>query len=850
MPVRKVAIRSSLSFLGFAVASVLAAGLAVSPARAATAVYDTNNTPYTGGTILAGDTVLLNDGATVTGDVTDDGVLQFNQTSGLTIANNITGSGTVSLTNSGTLTLSGNNGVTGVTQINGGVLALGSGNALAGSGSISFGGGALQYSVSNTADYSSRIQNSGSAIAIDTNGQSVTFATALASSNTGGLTKQGLGTLTLSSNLAHTGVTTVTSGTLQVGAGSTTGSITGDVVNNAALVFNRSNLLTYARVISGTGTVTKLGASVTILTGASSYTGGTTITTGTLRLGTGFTGGTTGAIVGDVVVGNNAALQFNRSNSLTHSGEISGAGGLEKGGDGEVTLSGSNSFAGATVVAGGTLALGNANALAGSGSISFRSISDLSNSAGNNGTLRYSPSNTVDYSSRIKNSTSAVAIDTNGQDVTFASALDATNTGGFDKRGLGTLTLSGSNANTLRLWYLKGGVLALENADAINIFSGAGFSQISFKSGTLRYSSSNTVDYSSKIQNSDKAIAIDTNGQEVTFASSMTSSNSGGLTKAGLGTLTLSASNGFVGLTQIVGGVLALGNANALARSGSMSFGGGALKYSASNTVDYSSKIRNSGSAIAIDTNGQSVTFATGLAASNIGGLTKSGSGTLTFSGANSYAGLTTISAGTLALSGTGSIGTGGLNLGTTSNSGVFDLLGLTAASYSLPSSASLAGVGTISGSGKSLAVLGSLTPGNSAGTMTVGTGLSLDLSNSGSSVFEITSPAFTAGTFDLVNGDGSVVFGGILNLAFSGGTYADGTNVLQIFANTGGRSGNFSAVNATGLADGQSATFNPTTGTISVVPEPSTIALVASASAGLAGMMRWRKRRAAKAAA
>jgi hypothetical protein len=161
-----------------------------------------------------------------------------------------------------------------------------------------------------------------------------------------------------------------------------------------------------------------------------------------------------------------------------------------------------------------------------------------------------------------------------------------------------------------------------------------------------------------------------------------------------------------------------------------------------------------------------------------------------------------------------------------------------------------ISGTGTISGSGKSLAVLGSLAPGNSAGTITIGTGLSLDLSNSGSSVFEITSPAFTAGTFDLVSGDGSVVFGGILNLAFSGGSYADGTDVLQIFANTGGRSGSFSAVNATGLAAGQSATFNPATGFITVVPEPSTIALVASAGAGLAGAMRRRKRRAAKAAA
>ena len=162
----------------------------------------------------------------------------------------------------------------------------------------------------------------------------------------------------------------------------------------------------------------------------------------------------------------------------------------------------------------------------------------------------------------------------------------------------------------------------------------------------------------------------------------------------------------------------------------------------------------------------------------------------------------------------------------------MFDLLGLTAGSYSLPSSASLAGVGTLSGNGKSLAVLGSLAPGNSAGTITVGPGLSLDLSNSGSSVFEITSPDFTAGTFDLVNGNGSVVFGGILNLAFSGGSYADGTDVLQLFANTGGRSGTFSAVNATGLAARQSATFNPATGFITVVPEPSTYAM---ALAGLA---------------
>jgi T5SS/PEP-CTERM-associated repeat protein/autotransporter-associated beta strand protein len=229
---------------------------------------------------------------------------------------------------------------------------------------------------------------------------------------------------------------------------------------------------------------------------------------------------------------------------------------------------------------------------------------------------------------------------------------------------------------------------------------------------------------------------------------------------------------------------------------------------------------------------------------SGSGAVTKQAAGLLTFAGANSYSGLTTISAGTLALSGAGSIGTGGLNLGTSGSPGAFDIAGLTAGTYSLPSSASLAGVGTISGNGKSLAVLGSLAPGNSAGAITVGSGLSLDLSNSASSVFEITDPAYTAGTYDLVSGDGSVVFGGILNLAFSGGSYANGTDVLQLFANTGGRSGNFSAVNATGLAAGQSATFNPTTGFITVVPEPSTCAM---ALAGLAcgGYSLFRRRRA-----
>ena len=602
---------------------------------------------------------------------------------------------------------------------------------------------------------------------------------------------------------------------------------------------------------------------------------------------------------------------------------LTGTTGLAKSGGGTLNLSGSNAYTGATAVNGGVLALGNTGALAGTGTIAF-----------GGGTLQYSGSNTVDYSAKIGNSGSAIAIDTNGQNVTFATGLAVSNSGGLTKSGLGTLTLSASNAYT-GATAVNGGVLALGNANAL-----AGTGTIAFGGGTLQYSGSNTVDYSAKIRNSGSAIAIDTNGQSVTFATGLAASNSGGLTKSGLGTLTLSASNAYTGATAVNAGVLAYGTSNALSDSTAMTVAGGGLDLGSytdtvasfaitsgslvgsgkltaatyalgggtvignlgagSMTVTGNSNLNGAADVTSVSLNAGTLTLGsagrftsnqvalTGSSGASLslggsesvgslaggfnvalgsgtlttgnantsttysgilsgsGGLTKAGNGTFTLAGANTYSGLTTISGGTLALSGSGSIGTGGLYLGT---SGIFDLAALASGTYTLPATGDLTGAGTLSGNGKTLAVLGSFAPGNNAGTIAVGTGLSLDLSNSGSSVFEIRSPAYTGGTYDLVSGSGSAVFGGILNLAFSGGSYADGTNVLQIFANIGGRSGNFSAVNATGLGAGQSATFNPTTGFITIVPEPSACASLLT-GAGIAAMMRWRKRRPAKAVA
>src|SRR5690606_26642028 len=124
----------------------------------------------------------------------------------------------------------------------------------------------------------------------------------------GGLTKDGTGTLLLTNANNYAGGTTIAAGTLQLGSGDTSGSIVGDIVDNGVFAINRSDTLTLAGDISGTGALQQIGIGTTILTGANSYAGGTTIAAGTLQLGD---GGTSGNIVGNVA--NNGALAFNRT---------------------------------------------------------------------------------------------------------------------------------------------------------------------------------------------------------------------------------------------------------------------------------------------------------------------------------------------------------------------------------------------------------------------------------------------------------------------------------------------------------------------------------------------------------
>ncbi|SBW16474.1 outer membrane autotransporter [Brucella sp. 10RB9215] len=77
------------------------------------------------------------------------------------------------------------------------------------------------------------------------------------------------GILTLTGDNTGGGTTTVDAGAaLHIGTGGTSGSLAGNIVNNGALVVNRSNALDLANVISGTGSLTKSGAGTLTLSGA------------------------------------------------------------------------------------------------------------------------------------------------------------------------------------------------------------------------------------------------------------------------------------------------------------------------------------------------------------------------------------------------------------------------------------------------------------------------------------------------------------------------------------------------------------------------------------------------------
>ena len=334
--------------------------------------------------------------------------------------------GAISKTGTGSLTLSGVNSYTGGSNLAAGTVILGNAAGLGTSGNITFSGGTLLYGTGVTTDLSARIASgtSASPVAINTNGLTVTFATALNSNQSGGVSVSGVsGLLILTAANTYGGITQINvNTTLQVGASGVipdssvvlfngnikdaggkletlaftetvaglsgsvgiiqnkelTGSGTGTLIIDTAgqnytfngLIRNKTGVLAITK--NGLGTQTILNSTIAA---NNDFSGGLTINGGTLKLqDAGYGNRVISGLNSNVAVALNATLALENTGAVgnisTTAKIISGAGAVEisAGNVGVITLTGVNTYTGGTTVTAGTLAV-NGSSLANAGKL-------------------------------------------------------------------------------------------------------------------------------------------------------------------------------------------------------------------------------------------------------------------------------------------------------------------------------------------------------------------------------------------------------------------------------------------------------------------------------------------------
>ncbi|EIW7616996.1 autotransporter outer membrane beta-barrel domain-containing protein [Salmonella enterica subsp. enterica serovar Kintambo] len=292
------------------------------------------------------------------------------------------------------------------------------------------------------------------------------------------LTKTGAGTLILNAENTYTGGTTISGGTLIATNVEALG--TGNVTDNATLELNTGG--DFDNAISGSGQVVKSGDKTLTLSGINSYTGGTTISGGTLVA-------SNVEALGSGDVTDDATLEMNTGGDFANN--IGGTGSVVKSGDETLTLSGTNSYTGGTTISGGTLVASNVEAL-GSGDVTDNATlemntgGDFANNIGGTGsvvksgdkTLTLSGSNTYAGGTTINDGTLvANNVEALGTGDVIDNATLELNTGGdFDnaisgsgqvvKSGDKTLTLSGANSYS-GATTISGGTLIATHVNAL-----------------------------------------------------------------------------------------------------------------------------------------------------------------------------------------------------------------------------------------------------------------------------------------------------------------------------------------------------------------------------------------------
>ncbi|EBV7101107.1 AIDA autotransporter-like protein ShdA, partial [Salmonella enterica subsp. enterica serovar Havana] len=402
--------------------------------------------------------------------------------------------------------------------------------------------------------------------------------------------------------------------------------------------------------------LTKTGAGTLILNAENTYTGGTTISGGTLVA-------TNVEALGTGNVTDNATLELNTGGDFDNA--ISGSGQVVKSGDETLTLSGANSYSGATTISGGTLIATHVNAL-GTGAIDNRAsllldasgqftVTDLTTESGGNTEIGAGSTLQATTLTQKSDSTLTINLNSNTVDPVIHAASQVSLAGTLDITGVGdvldsdpastddldTFTLIASD-KTIAGDFEKLTVAGMD-ADLADFITVDGRIDDTGKQYELTTALTWYADRDDAVTdahgtfnltNADGSFAVNTvlENVDATFdPASATGWDGTSLIKQGAGTLILNAENTYTGGTTISGGTLVATNVDAL--------GSGDV------TDDATLELNTGG------------TFDNAISGS--GQVVKSGDDVLTLSGANSYSGGTLISDGTLVASNVEALGSG-----------------------------------------------------------------------------------------------------------------------------------------------------------------------------------------------
>ena len=647
-------------------------------------LFLTSNTNTTTTTLISAGTLQIGGaaaggtaaGALGTGAVTNNSILTFNRNNAIAVANVVGGTGVLNQNGTGTTTLNGANTYTGQTNVNAGTLQLGNATALGSalSGTVVVAGAALDLNGQAVAGEGVAIAGTGIGAtgALLNTGAAASLGgilnlTAPASvGGTGnisldgvvtgaGLTKVGANTVFLTNNGNSYTTTTISAGVLQVGAGGTSGVLGGGLVtNNATLNFNRTDTFTVGNTITGSGVVNQNGTGTTNLSGANSYLGLTTVNAGVLEVQNNSALGT--AAAGTTVIGGAALRLANGINTGLEALTLNGAGtgAVNALGALTVTAGGTATVGGAITIAsnstihanGGTLNLNGAInktdvnlTLTGGGTINVNGAV-TGNLAGFNDDLfvNGTTSNLNAANSYLGQTfiTSVVAGD-GTLNANVANALPTVN-----GRTAVTMDNAGAGGSTLNIGGSAG--FPLGASQAVASLAGAATSKVTLGANKL------TIGFGT---------GLNTNGTaNANFAGVI--SGTGSITKNDTSTQILSGTNTYTGETRVTGGTLRAGSAQAFGVNSATLVGVGATLDLAGNSNSIGSladiggvggTVRSSGGAATLTTGGDntSTSFA-GLIQDNAGPLTlvKTGTGTQSLAGNNTYTGGTTLNAGRL----------------------------------------------------------------------------------------------------------------------------------------------------------------------------------------------------------